>query len=114
MRFLLVTFLVLGLSTSTGCMVLDEVDKANAQMKSKARKTGQAKTATAASSGSADEAALEKARALLEPSLEWWESASSFSAQEVDASVVRCDVGGSVQFMSRDDCRVRGGVPGGV
>ena len=113
MRLLLVTLLALGLSTTTGCMALDEIDKANAQMKSKARNAGKTKTAASAPADGSD-AALEKARALLEPSLEWWESASSFSAAEVDASVVRCDVGGSVQFMSRDDCRVRGGTPGGV
>lgn len=39
----------------------------------------------------------------------WWGSAKSLIPSERDPTVVRCDLGGGVQFMRESDCQMRGG-----
>ncbi len=111
---LFVTALVV-LIAAPGCMVLDEIDAANAQMKSASKSRSDAgkssgKTAKSAPSGSGDAAE----RSLLERSQRWWEGASSVTTERVDASIVRCRLASGSQFMARDDCLARGGQAGGV
>jgi len=103
--------LLLGLFASTGCMVLDEVDAANAKMKSLSKKQDKADDGSAESMASK---AVKTKNELLQQSKEWWNEATSLSPTAVDSSIVSCRVQGETQFMSKDDCLVRGGVPQGV
>jgi len=41
----------------------------------------------------------------------WWGEARSLDPQDMDSSIVRCKLGGTSQFMGRDDCLARGGTP---
>ena len=94
--FLSCLFLTFG----TGCMVLDEVDAANAKM-------GTAEPASAPAA--APQEAAENP--LVTQSKQWWENVSSFSTSDgVDSSIVNCRLQSGSQFMSRDDCVTRGGV----
>ena len=43
-----------------------------------------------------------------------WTTSRSINSGQVDASIVRCSLDGSTQFMKRDDCITRGGSPDGV
>ena len=103
MPILLSCLLVFGTS---GCMVLDEVDAANAKMAQRSTKKDEAPSAA-----STPEA---KRSALLEQSKQWWESARSITSSGSDgsdASIVHCRLPEGTHFMSRDDCLTQGGVP---
>ncbi len=43
----------------------------------------------------------------------WWRGARSLTSENSDASIVRCDLAGSVQFMRDADCQAQGGRPQG-
>jgi hypothetical protein len=105
MRAFLITLLIVALSASTGCMVLEEVDAAAAKMP-KAKKSRAAEDEEAATS------VADKGSALLEQSRQWWQEAKSLAPSGLEASIVRCRFPGSTQYMSKDDCRSRGGTPG--
>jgi hypothetical protein len=103
--------LLLSLFLSTGCMILDELDAANAKMKSMSKTQEKAEDK---SSESVASKALKTKNELLQQSKQWWNEATSLSPTAVDSSIVSCRIQGSTQFMSKDDCLVRGGVPQGV
>jgi hypothetical protein len=100
--------LALCLSFSSGCTVLEEVDKANAMMgigeKSKDEPT-ETEIASAVTAGK---------NQMLEQSKQWWDQATSLAPATIDSSIVNCRVRGTTQFMSKNDCLTRGGVPKGV
>lgn len=104
----LVFSLILCLAVSTGCMVLDEIDKAGAKMPPPAKKQDAAKLETATPGADAGAAHL------LEESKRWWTQATSLAPNGVDSSIVKCRLGRATEFRSRDDCLGRGGVPQGV
>jgi len=107
MRHLL-QFLALALCLvfSNGCMVLDEVDKANAKMtKKKAPPKTEATTNAAVAA---------KDNPLLKQSKEWWGRATSLAPSGIDSTIVKCGLGGATQFMSKNDCLSRGGTPQGL
>lgn len=97
--------LALCLATSSGCMVLDEVDKASAKLP---------KTPAKSAKVEPDKAAPDAPNPLVEQSKEWWSTATSFSTKNVNSSIVRCRLKDGVNFMSKDDCLGRGGSPEGV
>ena len=101
--------LALCLVFTSGCMVLDEVDKANAKMKPRA-KTKAAATADATT----DAAVAAKENPLLKQSKEWWGRATSLAPSGIDSAIVKCGIGNSTQFMSKNDCLSRGGTPQGL
>ncbi len=101
--------LALCLTTHSGCMIMDEIDSANAKMQKQAKKKTPETPAASPAPG-----APQPRSALLEQSKQWWENAKSLSpADEPSASIVSCRLPGGTQFMSRDDCLTRGGRPGG-
>lgn len=100
-RIRIVGLLVALLFSSSGCMVLDEVDAANAKM-TKGKKTT-APTAAAAPAAPADKTTV------LQQSTKWWKKATSLAPASMDSSIVRCQIDGGTQYMSRDDCLSRGG-----
>lgn len=96
------------LITSSGCMALDELDKASAKMKRAPGKTVNSAKAEP------DIAAPDAPNPLVEQSKEWWSSATSLSTKNVNSSIVRCRLPAGTNFMSKDDCLGRGGSPEGV
>jgi len=111
MRFVIhATLLALLVSALAGCTVLDEVDKANAQMAERSNNKNKAKVEATTTASAADA----KASPLLEDSKRWWKKATSLAPRAVDASIVKCHLPGGTEFRSKDDCLSRGGVPQGV
>lgn len=110
MRHLL-QFLVLALCLvfSNGCMVLDEVDKANAKMTKR-----KAPPKTEATTNAAVAAVAAKDNPLLKQSKEWWGRATSLAPTGIDSTIVKCQLGSTTQFMSKNDCLSRGGTPQGL
>jgi hypothetical protein len=108
---LLIASLLLG--AATGCFVGDEIDKAAAL------NTGSGAAAPAAAKPGSEKAAAAKpgagATAAAKPAApggkSWWETARSLTSEESDEAITRCEVAGRTEFMLRDDCLARGGVP---
>ena len=97
--------LTLFLAHANGCMVLDELDSAAAKMPSHPEKESKVAAATTASAGTQQE------NPMLEQSKRWWKQATSLAPTGIDSSIVKCRIQQSTQFMSKDDCLIRGGVP---
>jgi hypothetical protein len=101
---LLAPILIVLLSTSLGCPIMDELNKANDKMdeivKTKPKKDEDREADASTKLGP------------LERSKQWWKSARSLDSDKVSPSIVTCRVGGRSQFMSRDECLSRGGNPG--
>jgi hypothetical protein len=111
MKRILWISLLLCLSTSSGCMVLDELDSAAAMLPSADKSKGEAKKDDAvavAISGA------EKRNAILQRSKEWWNSATSLAPTGLKSSIVSCRLPEGTQFMSKSDCLSHGGKPGRV
>ena len=97
---LLVPILILILSPSLGCSIMDELNKANDEMDEFV--------------GTEEEEELAAEKAKPDPnalSKQWWESAKSLDTKELSPSIVSCRLGGGTQFMGRDECLSRGGNP---
>ena len=107
MRQLLVISLILSLSMSTGCMVLDEIDAAAAKMPKPNNTKDESSDEPAATASSASR----RTNALLLQSKRWWGRATSLAPADVESSIVRCRLGDGTHFMSKDDCLGRGGIP---
>jgi len=99
---------------TTGCFVLEELSAGQKEMErySKGRKAREAAEAAAAAELEGETA--ERSIHAYEDKLgEWWgwSGAHSLDTEDLDESIVRCQLGGSSQFMARDDCLARGGKP---
>jgi len=101
---LLAPILILLLSASLGCPIMDELNKANAKM-DEIVKVKPKKEAEAEAGAKVDPLQLSK---------DWWNSARSLNSKSVSPSIVNCRLGGRSQFMTRDECLNRGGDPGNV
>lgn len=105
---LLIASLLLG--AATGCFVADEIDKAAALDNGpgagapRAAKAGSPKAAAAKPGTGATAAANPAGKS-------WWETARSLTSEESDEAIARCELAGRSEFMLRDDCLARGGVP---
>ena len=84
-------------------MVLDEVDSAQEKLK------GPAKSKTTERAASTGSSTAESG--LLEQSKEWWKQARSLEPATKDTGIVSCRLREGTQFMSKDDCLIRGGIP---
>jgi hypothetical protein len=104
---------VLALSTTTGCMVMDELDTAAAKMPTtnKKKEEDAKKAAGKSGSGAAGQIATSKA-AVLEASRQWWKQAKTLNDGEAPEGIVSCRLPEGLKFMSKDDCVVQGGKPG--
>jgi len=109
-RSLLVALL---LGAATGCFVGDEIDKASALANvpgaaaPAAAKPGSAKAAAETPAAGATAAAKPAAPA----GKNWWATARSLTSEESSEGITRCERAGRAEFMLRDDCLARGGVP---
>jgi hypothetical protein len=97
-----------------GCPILDELDKGNKEMDKfspGARALNEKKAKEAAEkqqkAGSSKVAgATAQAR---DAASKWWSNARSLAPDETSSDVVRCVLDGADQYMSRNDCLMRGG-----
>jgi hypothetical protein len=105
MRIILLIILALALLAPTGCSVLEEIDAAGAKMGVGKKKEPVPEAASNAPTTQSE---------LLEQSKEWWGRATSLAPAEADSKIVSCRLREGTQFMSKDDCVIRGGVPSGV
>jgi len=88
------------LTATLGCSIVEELDNAAAMME---HNGSEKKSETA----KAEEDEPKK------KGIDWTVS-RSLHAGEIDATIVRCSFGSSVQFMRVDDCHLRGGTPGKI
>lgn len=103
----------LALGGASGCFVFDELDSGMEKIErsSTRKKTEPAPSPTpAASDEDGGGGGLAGAADALRRSL--WEGGRSLNPHEKSAEIARCELGGGVQFMTRDDCLARGGRPG--
>lgn len=105
----LVLTLAVGLSGTTGCMVMDELDSAAAKMPSDKRKQQKKPDPSGESLGAAGRLAAAK-NALDERSKKWWQEAKTLTPGEGEPKgVVRCRLPEGLRFMTQEDCLVQGG-----
>lgn len=105
--------LALALSSTTGCMVMDELDSAAAKMPTTAaeKKAKAEAKQPKATSNPADRLAAAKSR-IAAHSQKWWSEAKTMTPGEAGpAGIVRCRLPEGTKFMSTDDCLSQGGEP---
>ncbi len=107
--------LALALSSTAGCMVMDELDNAAAKMPTskveKAKKAAGQETQPKTAAGPADRLAAAKSR-IAEHSQKWWSEAKTMTPGEAGpAGIVSCRLPEGTKFMSTDDCLSQGGRP---
>ncbi len=90
---------------SPGCTVIEEIDAAQAKMPANAKKKSESQeTETDRVS-----ALAAKKDAFVLKSEQWWDRATSLAPAGLDSGIAQCRLRGSTQYMSKDDCRARGG-----
>jgi len=90
------------LAAATGCFALDELDKASALSKGPAAKAAAEKPEADATTAAKPAAPNAKG---------WWQTARTLGSDKRDEGITRCEFSGRSEFMLRDDCVARGGVP---
>jgi hypothetical protein len=102
---------VLAMSLSPGCFVLEELDNAQEMMENpsfgKPAKKQPSRSATPSSDSGAS-AALSAVKKRLD---DWWGKARTLTSEEIDDDLVRCDLPEGTRFMNRNGCLHEGGVP---
>jgi hypothetical protein len=112
---------VMGLLCS-GCFVLDELDNGDELMRQASSRSGKnladekRQSARDAQWDSGHETSGDDSGMLdgiTETVTGWWDQATAEPPREKGAGdeLVRCELGSSASFMSKDDCDVRGGRP---
>ncbi len=91
--------LVAGLCA--GCFVFDELDNG---MKELERFDNKAEKAEAP-----PPSAQAKSAKATPPKESWWQKARTLGSEPKNENIVRCELAGEIQFMSREDCLGRGG-----
>jgi hypothetical protein len=96
--------LLLAAQGSLGCFALDLIDEGQKELErySGGRKAEQAEAAAPAKTGQPQS----PTRADLQ---RWWNSARTLAPSEAKAKLVRCSIGGRVEFSVEVDCLTRGG-----
>jgi phage-related minor tail protein len=114
------SLLVAGLlGAATGCFVFDEIDKSSALIKGPAAGGDKAAAAPGAVKGGAAKSAAAKpgadATTAAKPAAPsekgWWQTARTLGSEQSEEGITRCELAGRAEFMLRDDCLARGGVP---
>ena len=109
-RLVAVLAIALALASTTGCMVMDELDTAAAKMPTTAAEKNK-KAAASPSQGSAAERLAATKSMLAERSEKWWSEAKTMTPGESVSGVVTCRLPEGTKFMSKDDCLSQGGTP---
>lgn len=111
-RNLLALLCVLALSAPlAGCWVIDELDKGSDLMDKHSAKAGNDKKAAAEAAAASPAAPKGNKNALNEyfQNEEAEGTTKTFAPGTVSKDIVGCKIGGSVQFMKREQCAARGG-----
>lgn len=94
-EFAVTLSLAAGLSAA-GCGAMEELDK-SAALLDKPR--------------AADKAKAEALGEAPNPKRLTWDNVKSLNTSDMDASIIRCSLDGSVTFTRSDDCLAQGGTP---
>lgn len=99
--------------TTGGCFVFEEVDSASNMLGKDKSHQPPAKAADAKpdGKGTAVAAAGNAAQGVVATGKAWWATATTLGSEESNPEIAGCKVGGHSEFMLRDDCLARGGVP---
>jgi hypothetical protein len=103
------------LALALGCGVLEELDKGSAEMDkhspgARALSEKKAKEAAEKQAKKGESKAGGVTAQARDAASKWWSNAKSLAPDETNSDVVRCVLNGSDQYMSRNDCAMRGGV----
>ncbi len=91
--------IVLALCLLNGCVILEEIDK-----------IGGGEVVAEEQSDETCEQGSQSGACAKEP-VNWWANAKSLSSEGMKTDVVSCRLGDATQFMSRESCLARGGMP---
>jgi hypothetical protein len=111
-RILVVTLLA---SLCQGCFVFEEIEKGQQIMDQHSPKVRamkeQKEKETAASKTARAGARQEEEGGILDDLQQWWQKSREPAPPErgPDDVVVRCQIGGSMHFMRKSNCKIRGG-----
>jgi hypothetical protein len=111
MRWILVVALLASLSQ--GCFVLEEIDKGQ-QIMDQHSPRAREKTAKQEEAGPAPRAGAKQEEKPFERLKKWWKEKREPGPPEPpkrdpDDVIVRCEIGGTMQFARKFDCMLRGG-----
>jgi len=100
-------------SLCLGCFITDELDKSMDLMEHPRFGDAPAKEepAPAARTSKRSLPKVDPSAAAAKAKSWWQEKARTLGSEEIDESLVRCELRGKSQFMRREECRSRGGVP---
>jgi len=101
--------LAFALASTTGCLVMDELDSAAAKMPTSKKDKEKAEAAKSAAKPDAAAGLAATKSAVIARSREWWKEAKSMTPGEKSEGIVQCRLPEGVKFMSKDDCVVQGG-----
>jgi hypothetical protein len=101
---------------ASGCFVGEEIDNASNMLgKDKSRQkppaAGEAKPGAKPEAGTAVASAKQAGASVVATGKEWWAKATTLGSEEMSGDIAGCNIGGRTEFMLRDDCLARGGVP---
>jgi len=101
---------------ASGCFVGDEIDSASNMLgkdksRQKAPAAGESKPGAKPEKGTAVASAKDAGKGVVATGKEWWAKATTLGSEEMSGDIAGCRLGGRVEFMLRDDCLARGGVP---
>ena len=98
---------ILGL----GCFVFEELDAAKDLMDNPGFSDKQQQPKKKPDSPEQPQAAPEKRHADRPSVGDWWKKTRSLTSGEISDEFVKCELGGTTQFMRRPNCLARGGTP---
>ena len=98
---------ILGL----GCFVFDELDAAKDLMDNPGFSDKQQQPKKKPDPPEQPQAAPEKRHADRPSVGDWWKKTRSLTSGEISDEFVKCELGGTTQFMRRPNCLARGGTP---
>jgi len=110
---LLAVLLVAASLAGTGCDLIsginDELEAGERELERYGGPANGKKPPEAVAETTAPASQQKTSEAVRRAAERWWGSAKSLIPSEKDPTVVRCDLGGGVQFMREADCQMRGG-----
>lgn len=98
---------ILGL----GCFVFEELDGAKKLLDNPGFSEKQKREEKKSIARTEPEAAPKQEHSNRPSEGEWWKKTRTLTSGELGDGLVRCELGGTTQFMHRPDCLARGGTP---
>jgi hypothetical protein len=94
-----------------GCFVLEELDGAEKLLDKPSFSQEQEREEKKSVARTEPEAAPKQDHSDRPSEGQWWKKTRSLTSGQIGDGLVRCDLGGTTQFMHRPNCLARGGTP---